>query len=76
MSQAITKTINLLDLLNSARRETQEMVEEGIDIGDPSIVTPLEWTANQYPEIAQDCNQSLMELVRQQSGLSSHQEEI
>jgi hypothetical protein len=74
MSQAFTKNINLQDLLDSARRETQALMEQGIDISDPSIVTPLESTANQYPELASDCNQSLIELVRQQLSLLAQQE--
>lgn len=75
MSQAITKNINFQDLLNLAKRETQKMMEQGIDISDCSIVTPLESTANQYPEIASDCNHSLMELVQQQLDLLARQEQ-
>lgn len=74
MSQAITKNINLQDLLNLSRRETQKMMEQGIDISDGSIVTPLESIANQYPEIASDCNHSLIKLVQQQLSLLARQE--
>lgn len=42
------------------------MSEQGMDISDPSLVTPLEVLANDYPEIAESCNQSLLELVQQQ----------
>lgn len=66
MTQPITKTVNLQDLLNQAKQETQQMMEQGIDISDPSIVTPLESIANQYSEIAFDCNQVLIQLVREQ----------
>lgn len=66
MAQSMTKTINLQDLFVKARLETVAMSEEGIDISDPSLVTPLEVLANDYPEIAESCNQSLLELVQQQ----------
>lgn len=75
MTQAITKSINLQEKLNAARQETQEMSEQGIDISDPSLVTPLESIANQYPEIADVCNQLLIELVQQQMRELFHQEE-
>jgi hypothetical protein len=75
MSQAITKTINLQDLLSNAKLQTQVMMEQGIDLGDPSVITPLESTANQYPEIALECNQILIELVKQQMNLMNHQNE-
>ncbi len=65
MSQAITKIINLQELLSSAIQETIAMTSRGIDISDPSVITPLEWTANQYPEIAPSCNESLIELVKE-----------
>ncbi|MGI0483621.1 hypothetical protein ACN4EE_22925 [Geminocystis sp. CENA526] len=57
MNQTIIPQINLENLVNSAKQETLLMIENGIDIGDSSIVTPLESTANQYPEIAELCNQ-------------------
>lgn len=66
MAQLITKTINLQDLFIKARLETIAMSEQGIDISDPSLITPLEALANDYPEIAELCNQSLIELVQQQ----------
>lgn len=69
MNQATTKVINFRDLLLLAKQETLAMSKQGMDISDPSIVTPLEATANQYPEIAPDCNQSLMELVKEQMNL-------
>ncbi|MGK7876804.1 MAG: hypothetical protein AB4426_27005 [Xenococcaceae cyanobacterium] len=73
MSQATIKTINLPELLTQAKQETQALMKQGIDISDPSLITPLEATANQYPEIAQDCNQVLMELVREHMNLLSQQ---
>ncbi|GAC1457179.1 MAG: hypothetical protein NVSMB70_00770 [Chamaesiphon sp.] len=74
MSQAITKIINFQDLLLGATQETLGMMSQGIDISDPSVITPLEWTANQYPEIAQACNESLIELVTEQMHSTPHQE--
>lgn len=65
MSQAITKTINLQEVLLIAIKETEGMRSIGIDISDPAIITPLEAIANQYPELAAACNQSLMELVKE-----------
>lgn len=75
MSQAITKSINLQEALNAAIQETQDMMQQGIDISDPSIVTPLESIASQYLEISSQCNQLLMELVQQQMKELSKQEE-
>lgn len=71
MSQAITKTINLTELLELSLKETLTMMEDGIDISDPSLITPLEATANQYPEISAECNSALMELVKKQMERSS-----
>ena len=73
MSQAIIKTINLPELLSQAKQETQALSQQGIDISDPFLITPLEATANQYPEIAPDCNQVLLELVREQMNLLSQE---
>ena len=74
MSQAITKNINLQQTIDTAIQETQEMMQQEIDISDPSVVTPLESIANQYPEISPQCNQLLMELVQQQIKQLSGQE--
>ncbi|NEO27153.1 MAG: hypothetical protein F6K03_09725 [Kamptonema sp. SIO4C4] len=49
-----------------AKLEIVAMSEQGIDISDLSLVTPLEVLANDHPEIAELCNQSLVELVQQQ----------
>jgi len=73
MNQTIITQINLENLVNSAKQETQLMIENGIDISDSSIITPLESTANQYPEIAELCNQFLIELIREQ--MISYQDE-
>lgn len=75
MSQAIVKNINLQEKLDTATTETQEMMHQGIDISDPTLVTPLESIANQYPEVADACNQLLIELVQQQTTEFSHQED-
>ena len=56
----------LQDAIAVAIEETQQMMAAGIDISDSCVVTPLEWTANKYPEIAEYCNQYLMELVEEQ----------
>lgn len=69
MAQSITKTINLQDLFVKARLETVAMSDQGIDISDPSLVTPLEVLANDYPEIAESCNKSLVELIQQQQSV-------
>ncbi len=74
MSQAITKTINLQTVLDEARQETILMMQQGIDISDSAIVTPLELIANQYPEIAFDCNESLMKLVKDQIKILNQQQ--
>ncbi|OKH16773.1 amino acid adenylation protein [Fischerella major NIES-592] len=36
-------------------------------MSDPSVVTSLEWYANKYPEIAELCNNALMELIDKQA---------
>jgi hypothetical protein len=76
MNQAVIIEINLENLLKEARQETILMIENEIDISDNSIITPLEWTANQYPEIAERCNQYLMELIKEHKNLTSHQDNL
>ncbi|OUL29743.1 amino acid adenylation protein [Nostoc sp. T09] len=39
----------------------------GFDISDSCAVTSLEWYANKYPEIAERCNNALLELIEKQS---------
>ena len=56
----------LQDAIAVAIEETRQMMAAGIDISDSCVVTPLEWTANKYPEIAEYCNQYLMELLAEQ----------
>ncbi len=63
MIQLITKT-QFEQLITSAQTET--MIKQNIDISDPCLITPLEELANQYPEIAEKCNQILLELIKQQ----------
>lgn len=70
MNQALTQTINLQNLWYQAQFETLTMKEQGMDISDPSLVTPLEVVANDYPEIADLCNQSLRELIQEQQKAS------
>lgn len=73
MNQTIITKISLENLVKSAKQETELMLENGIDISDNSIITPLESTANQYPEIAELCNQFLIELIREH--MISYQDE-
>lgn len=75
MNPTVITQINLDNLLKEAKQETLLMIENRIDISDSSIVTPLEWIANQYPEIAEDCNQCLMKLIKEQLTLNSEQSE-
>jgi hypothetical protein len=42
------------------------MIESEIDLSDPSIITPLEALANEYPEMASTCNSILLELISEQ----------
>jgi len=37
------------------------------DLSDPYVVTSLEWYVNKYPEIAERCNNALMELIDKQA---------
>ncbi|MER3495295.1 MAG: amino acid adenylation protein [Mastigocladus sp. ERB_26_2] len=36
-------------------------------MSDPYVVTSLEWYVNKYPEIAERCNNALMELIDKQA---------
>ena len=76
MNPTVITQINLDNLLKEAKEETLLMIENRIDISDSSIITPLEWIANQYPEIAEDCNQCLMELIKEQLTLNNEQSEV
>lgn len=58
--------VNLDGIFNLALEETTQLIEHGLDISDPCIVTSLEWCANKYPEIAERCNNALMELIEKQ----------
>lgn len=60
------RIIRLQDVLNVAIRETKQMMESGVDISNPWVVTPLAWVAKKYPEIAENCNWYLRELVEEQ----------
>jgi hypothetical protein len=59
--------VNLDAIFNLAVQETEELVEHGFDLSDPCVVTSLEWYANKYPEIAERCNQALLELIDKQA---------
>jgi len=60
------KTIDLNLALEQAKAETITMIESEIDLSDPSIITPLEALANEYPEMAPTCNSILLELISEQ----------
>lgn len=53
-------------VVNIAVEQTRQWIELGIDISDPCVVTPLEETAENYPEIAEYCNDRLIEMVQEQ----------
>ena len=42
MNPTLIPKINLENLLKEARKETLLMIEDGIDISDNSVITPLE----------------------------------
>ena len=64
------KTIDLNLVLEEAKAETIAMIESEIALSDPSIITPLEALANEYPEMASTCNSILLELISEQ--INSH----
>ncbi len=59
--------VDLDAIFNLAVHETQELMKHGFDLSDPCFVTSLEWYANKYPEIADRCNQALLELIDKQA---------
>ena len=58
--------VDLEAIFNLAFKQTEESMKLGFDISEPCLVTPLEWYANKYPEIAERCNQALLELIERQ----------
>ena len=50
MNPSLITEINLENCFEEAKQETLTMIHEGINISDPSVITPLEWIANQYPD--------------------------
>jgi len=60
------KTIDLNLVLEEAKAETIAMIESEIDLSDPSIITPLEALANEYPDMASTYNSILLELINEQ----------
>ncbi|TVP64164.1 MAG: amino acid adenylation protein [Nodularia sp. (in: Bacteria)] len=36
-------------------------------MSDPCVFTDLEWIANKYPEMAERCNNTLLELIKKQA---------
>jgi hypothetical protein len=73
MISQVIQAHQLKDLVKLAEQQTQEMIVQGIDISDPSVITPLEWTADRYPETAEDCNRRLTGLVQKQIQVLSQQ---
>jgi hypothetical protein len=59
--------VDLDAVFNLAVKETEELMKYGLDISDPCVVTSLGWYANKYPEIADRCNQALLELIDKQA---------
>lgn len=53
-------------LVNIAVEQTRKLMELDIDISDPCVVTSLELIAEDCPEIAEYCNDRLIELVQEQ----------
>ena len=51
------------EVVNIAVQQTRQWMELGIDISDPCVVTPLEEMADNYPAIAEYCNDRLAKLV-------------
>lgn len=59
--------VDLDGIFNYALEQTEQMLEHGLYLTDPNIVTPLGWYANKYPEIAERCNDALMALIDKQA---------
>jgi hypothetical protein len=59
--------VDLNAICNLAIKETEELIKLAFDISDPCIVTPLVWYVNKYSEIAEHCNEALLELIDNQS---------
>lgn len=56
----------LQDVLNIAVQETEEMMRSGVDISNLYCMTPLEKLADKHPELAEQCNDFLMLLLKKQ----------
>jgi hypothetical protein len=61
--------VDLDAIFNLAMEQTEQMLEHGLYLTDPNIVTPLGWYANKYPEIADRCNDALMALIDKQAAM-------
>jgi hypothetical protein len=59
--------VDLDGIFNYALEQTEQMLEHGLYLTDPNIVTPLSWYANKYPEIVDRCNDALMALIDKQA---------
>jgi hypothetical protein len=62
--------IDFEGIFNLAFKRTEELIELGFDISDPCGVTELGWIANKYPEIAERCNNALLELIEKQAKIN------
>lgn len=57
--------IDFEGIFNLAVQKTEELIKLGFDISEPCLVTPLEWYANKFPEIAERCNNALLKLIEE-----------
>ncbi|AFZ25168.1 hypothetical protein Cylst_2997 [Cylindrospermum stagnale PCC 7417] len=57
--------IDFEGIFNLAVQETEELIKLGFDISEPCLVTPIEWYANRFPEIAKRCNNALLKLIEE-----------
>lgn len=67
---AIFKAVERQEMLESAVQETIQLMNMGVDISDPQLVTSLAWIANTNPQFSEYCDQVLMELVEKQMSIS------
>jgi hypothetical protein len=65
----MNKFVDLDGIFNYAVEQTEQMLEHGLYLTEPCLVTPLGWYANKYPEIAERCNNALMELIKKQAAM-------
>jgi hypothetical protein len=61
--EAFSQFPNLISVLTEAMQETIEMMQSDIYLTDDICITPLGWTANKYPELADFCNQISLNIL-------------